>query len=167
MSTGLGVLGKNMFLYCLNNPSCFIDTSGMIAVVDDIAIGFIAIVVLIVVLIFTPPIHISWTTYQSSIFKNSKQDEVDAGKGKSKSLPKQGEPNSDAELIDEKTGEVKQRRHYGEDGNAEYDIDYKHSNGDGTHKFPHTHVWKDGIRLPTNPNESGYFPSVQRRFIYV
>ena len=35
----------------------------------------------------------------------------------------------------------KQRRYYDENGRAEKDIDYKHSNGDGSHTFPHEHYW--------------------------
>ena len=53
------------------------------------------------------------------------------------SLPVKGEPNSDKHLY--KDGKLKQTRHYGPDGKAEYDIDYSHS-GD-KHKFPHKHIW--------------------------
>lgn len=61
-----------------------------------------------------------------------------------RSLPKEGTPNTDDKLYDEK-GVLKQERHYGEDGQAEYDIDYKHPD-DGTHEFPHVHFWLDGSR---------------------
>ncbi|MBQ9131761.1 MAG: RHS repeat-associated core domain-containing protein, partial [Clostridia bacterium] len=64
-----------------------------------------------------------------------------------RSLPVDGEPNSDQELYDEKG--LKQKRHYGPDGKAEYDIDYRHSNGDNSHDFPHKHVWD--WNNPKNP----------------
>lgn len=54
------------------------------------------------------------------------------------SLPARGDPNSSADLI--RDGRVKQRRYYDKDGRAEMDIDYEHTD-DGTHKFPHTHLW--------------------------
>jgi len=38
-STGQGILGNNMFAYCLNNPVNMRDPSGDIAVLDDLAIA--------------------------------------------------------------------------------------------------------------------------------
>ena len=35
----------------------------------------------------------------------------------------------------------KHRRYFDENGRAVEDIDYRHSNGDGTHIFPHRHGW--------------------------
>ncbi|WP_017471967.1 hypothetical protein [Amphibacillus jilinensis] len=61
-------------------------------------------------------------------------------KGKS-SLPKTGKPLSSKDLKDGKG--VKQRRYYNKKGNAELDIDYRHS---GNYKFPHRHTWKNGVR---------------------
>ena len=52
-------------------------------------------------------------------------------------LPTTGEPDSDQNLEDE-TG-LKQTRHYGSDGKADYDIDYHHPGKH--HKFPHKHKW--------------------------
>lgn len=48
-------------------------------------------------------------------------------------------PNSSADLL-KKDGSVKQRRYYDEDGRAEMDIDFDHTD-DNTHKFPHIHLW--------------------------
>lgn len=39
----------------------------------------------------------------------------------------------------------KQRRHYDENGSADYDIDFNHPD-DGTHEFPHVHKWTNGKR---------------------
>lgn len=44
VSTDQGVLGNNMFVYCLNNPVKYTDYTGAIAVVDDMAIWGIALV---------------------------------------------------------------------------------------------------------------------------
>lgn len=56
-------------------------------------------------------------------------------------LPATGQPpNSSADKLNP-DGSVKQRRYYGPDGRALEDIDYNHSNGDGTHTFPHRHSW--------------------------
>ena len=48
-------------------------------------------------------------------------------------------PNSSADLLNP-DGSVKQRRYYGADGRAEMDIDFNHTD-DGTHTFPHIHLW--------------------------
>lgn len=50
-------------------------------------------------------------------------------------------PNSVQSLYSKKTGKKKQTRFFDKDGRARYDIDYSHSNGDGSHKFPHRHIW--------------------------
>ena len=47
-------------------------------------------------------------------------------------------PNSSADLLNP-DGSIKQRRYYGEDGKAQMDIDYNHTD-DGTHDFPHIHI---------------------------
>ena len=51
--------------------------------------------------------------------------------------PMDDELNTDRHLRDEKG--IKQTRHYGPDGRAEYDIDYRHTGP--KHKFPHKHKW--------------------------
>lgn len=48
-------------------------------------------------------------------------------------------PNSSADLLNP-DGSAKQRRYYGEDGKAQMDIDFNHTD-DGTHEFPHIHIW--------------------------
>ena len=60
--------------------------------------------------------------------------------GRCGSLKAKGTPNSSVDL---KSGEGKmlQRRFYGEDGKVILDIVFSHGNGDGTHIFPHKHIW--------------------------
>lgn len=60
------------------------------------------------------------------------------------SLDKTGEPNSSKDLKDS-NGELKQRRYYDKNGNADMDIDYKHG-GNGKEPFPHRHDWNNGVR---------------------
>lgn len=55
-------------------------------------------------------------------------------------MPAKGEPNSSVDKLNP-DGTIKQRRYYGQNGKAIEDIDYNHSNGDGTHDFPHRHLW--------------------------
>ena len=55
------------------------------------------------------------------------------------SLPTKHEPNSSMDLNDAEG--TKQRRYFGKDGRAVEDIDYRHSNGDNSHVFPHRHSW--------------------------
>ena len=55
------------------------------------------------------------------------------------SLPTRHDSNSSLDLDDDQG--TKQRRYYGEDGRAVEDIDYRHSNGDNSHTFPHRHGW--------------------------
>lgn len=59
------------------------------------------------------------------------------------SLPTKGDPYSSKDLKDSKG--TKQRRYYDKNGNADMDIDYRHSD-DGTHTFPHRHDWNNGKR---------------------
>ena len=53
--------------------------------------------------------------------------------------PTEHEPNSSMDLNDAEG--TKQRRYFGKDGRAVEDIDYRHSNGDNSHVFPHRHSW--------------------------
>ncbi len=55
-------------------------------------------------------------------------------------------PNSSADLLNP-DGSVKQRRYYDEEGRAKMDIDFNHSD-DGTHVFPHIHLWDWGKKPP-------------------
>ena len=64
-------------------------------------------------------------------------DSEDSTEDKNNKLPKKSDPNSDKHLYDEKG--LKRTRHYGQDGRAEYDIDYHHPGK--KHKFPHKHKW--------------------------
>lgn len=60
-------------------------------------------------------------------------------------LPTSNTPYSSKDLKDSK-GNLKQRRYYGKNGQADEDIDYRHGNGDGSHTFPHRHKWINGRR---------------------
>jgi len=53
-----------------------------------------------------------------------------------------GDPESSKDYAP--AGELKQRRYYNHNGNADLDIDYKHNDQAGSHTFPHRHDW-DGI----------------------
>ena len=126
VSTGQGIIGFNMFAYCLNNPVNFKDTSGYYAekaggVVGG-AIGLIDSILL------------------------------SENKNNSNGLPKTGEPGS-SQTLPNPDGTPKQKRWYGPDGEAVRDRDYNHS---GDVPFPHDHEWKDGKRqkdhLPPSPD---------------
>ncbi|MDO4587896.1 MAG: minor capsid protein, partial [Planctomycetia bacterium] len=56
-----------------------------------------------------------------------------------RSFTRQGEPNSSVDFI--KQNDLKKRRFYDQDGNADWEIDYQHQDSRGTHEFPHIHVW--------------------------
>ena len=51
-----------------------------------------------------------------------------------------GEKNTSVDLYSE-DGKLLQRRFYGEDKRAILDVDFSHGDGDGTHSFPHIHIW--------------------------
>jgi len=55
---------------------------------------------------------------------------------------RRGDPESSKDYAP--AGELKQRRYYNRNGDADMDIDYLHSDLDGSHTFPHRHNW-DGI----------------------
>ncbi|MDQ0719723.1 hypothetical protein QF049_000984 [Paenibacillus sp. W4I10] len=61
-------------------------------------------------------------------------------------LDRTGKPRSSEDLYDTRVG-LKQRRYYDKNGNADEDIDYDHSNADGSHTFPHRHKWINGDRF--------------------
>ena len=75
--------------------------------------------------------------------KGGESDSNGNSKKRQTSLPPEGEANTDADLYDE-NGDLKQTRHSGADGKAEYDIDYNHG---GNHDFPHRHNW-DWTQIP-------------------
>ena len=148
-----------MYLYCANNPINLIDPMG-----QSIAIISVGIIVVAVVGIAIIPLE-TWQTMgemvgaiasgivdinkdvvkyiKDSSSKNVKVKNNDTSNSKSKkqskSLPNVSEPNTSLDLKG-RDGSLKLRRHYGPDGRAIKDIDYKHPD-DGTHKFPHEHDW--------------------------
>ncbi len=63
-----------------------------------------------------------------------------ATQGRIGSLKTKDKPNSSIDLYD-KNGNLLQRRFYGKDGKATLDVDFSHGNGDGSHTFPHKHIW--------------------------
>ncbi len=172
ISTGTGLLGYNMFSYCNNNPVLNIDSTGKnaeavlkawtlgmpwLTLVDGpLPVGDITYVVIMVILILTTPCDDSLVLpdfNELELESNSNDDtnNTNSNTENERKLPITGEPNSDRELYDEEG--LKQKRHYGPDGRAEYDIDYRHQNSDGTHKFPHRHDW-DWTKNP--PRSKGY-----------
>ncbi len=161
-STGQGFLGCNMFAYCLNNPVNYLDGYGRYAMAaartwaetmwwlsgidGPIPVGDIificGLVALVLICESNKPVQIP-TIYCDDSPESKKNDGAT-------SLPTEGEPNSDDELYDNE-GNLKQKRHYGPDGKAEYDIDYSHG---GNHSFPHKHEWdwtQSPPRLPSKP----------------
>jgi hypothetical protein len=57
-------------------------------------------------------------------------------------LGRRGDPESSKDYAP--GGDLKRRRYYDINGNADLDIDYKHTDPAETHTFPHRHNW-DGI----------------------
>ena len=88
-----------------------------------------------------------------SVTENEDNKETEKSKDNPKSLPTTSEPNSDQHLYDEDG--LKQTRHYGPDGKAEYDIDYRHPGEN--HKFPHKHVWDWSKSDPRGPAIDIYY----------
>ena len=87
-----------------------------------------------------------------SVTEEGNKDSSTESNDKSNSLPTTGEPNSDQHLYDENG--LKQTRHYGPDGEAEYDIDYRHPGKN--HHFPHKHVWDWSKPNPRGPENDIY-----------
>ena len=58
-STGQGIIGHNMYTYCLNNPLSYTDPNGEIAIFDDILVVILVFVVGYVTIgfLFSPPIQ--------------------------------------------------------------------------------------------------------------
>ena len=137
VSTGQGLLGHNMFVYCLNNPIKYVDDDGYVA------------------------------TWKQGNDGNGITFYSDAGTGtpikqnnQPGSLPYNGEPGSSQELY-KPDGSVKQKRWYGPDGTPERDRDYDHP---GNGEFPHDHEWQKGKRgkehLPPSPDYEFSFDPV-------
>ncbi|QNR70346.1 hypothetical protein IAQ67_06060 [Paenibacillus peoriae] len=86
---------------------------------------------------------------QEKSYQDAKQRGVPAGTHSEKHPPFNklginGKSRSSEDLYDSKG--LKQRRYYDKNGNADEDIDYDHSNADGSHTFPHRHKWVNGRR---------------------
>ena len=55
VSTGQGILGNNMFAYCLNTPTNYLDPSGTIALIDDTIILSVAVVAIFAIAVLAVP----------------------------------------------------------------------------------------------------------------
>ena len=161
-----------MYVYCDNSPVINIDSTGKthdtlvqtwtigmswLNFIDGpLPVGEIFYLGILAILILTRPIDdssifVDFKELESQIDSNEDSDNTSSTTPNGHNLPVTGEPNSDRELYDEEG--LKQVRHYGPDGKAEYDIDYRHQNADGTHKFPHKHNW-DWTKKP--PRSKGF-----------
>ena len=147
-----------MFAHCNNNVVNCTDPSGYLFGVDDVVLCGVSILLVVVVvpILMPPPVILQ----ESQIYEHltgiaDKISTLLQAKKKPQSLPKKGEPNSEQELLNE-DGTVKQRRHYDENGDADYDIDFNHQD-DGTHEFPHVHKWSNGKRPHTSIPFSEFF----------
>lgn len=78
--------------------------------------------------------------YEEAKDDGKKTDNHEVVEGE-RSLPARGQDPYSSKDLKDSDGDIKQRRYYGEDGNAEMDIDYKHEDGDNSHTFPHRHDW--------------------------
>ena len=164
------MLGYNMFAYCNNNPVNYYDPTGQAAA--EIFYGWIVgagsaaaaeptpvgEIVLVVGAIIIGGIWLAEELGEIGENSNDKLSEPpksitepdnnnETDEENKTSLPTEGDPNSDAELYDKKG--LKQRRHYGPDGKAEYDIDFRHSGE--KHIFPHKHYWDWTKKMPRGP----------------
>ncbi len=155
VSTNQGLISQNLYIYCNNNPIIYTDSFGenaetigwwagtmwWLCCADTVLpIGDIIYGGILLILAIETASTMSIPDLPTLTFDET--NNIDSNKDKSKEghkLPTDGEPNSDQDLHDENG--KKQTRHYGPDGKAEYDIDYRHPNSDNTHKFPHKHTW--------------------------
>ena len=168
LQTGEGLLDKNMYAYCQNNPIIYIDTNGeVITFAGAILLGILGIGTIASVPQDTWNAagesfssFIDSIAYSKKSTKNSNRKYTSANKqiapnnkkknkiqkrtvvrGREMKIPTKAEPNSVWELFTAE-GRLKQRRFFGPDGRATKDIDYKHRDDDNTHIFPHEHKWR-------------------------
>ena len=163
VSTGKSILQCNVYAYCYNNSIKYADPNGNVAIVDDVVLmGTVLLAGLGFVALLNIPAIKGMVVKSSQAMLDAvkavasfKLKPLQARKEPSRSLDQKGDPNTDADLLDE-SDELKQRRHYGSDETAEYDIDYKHQD-DGTHVFLHVHTWTNGKRSKESIPYSEYF----------
>ena len=169
------LLGYNMYAYCNNNPVMFFDPTGQsaadvltwwitvggtTAAVEPTVAGEIILVAgaLIIGCVVVGQEVIDLVKSADEAKPDTKQEdppqsiadseEVEKDNTHSNNdnkLPTTDTPNTDKSIYDDKG--LKQTRHYGSDGKAEYDIDYHHPGKN--HKFPHKHNWTWDVNGPT------------------
>ena len=135
--------GLNLYAYCANNPVVYYDPSGQNFIsklkdlCNNLGVTFPE---------DTPAEKIS-DALNSDDFIDSLQPtnnhNIVAGETK---LPANDQPNSSADLLNP-DGSVKQRRYYDDEGKPILDVDFNHTD-DGTHKFPHVHIWDWSKKVP-------------------
>jgi len=167
------MLGYNMYLYCNNNPINFYDPTGEngeaimgtwvasmwwlnfidgpIPIGDIIFwVGCIVAGIIIVaeatVLLEGMDEPITEPTPDTDNSEDSSDADDAHNKVTGRHLLPKGEPNSDSDLYDEEG--LRQTRHYGPDGWAEYDIDYRHQDSHNNHTFPHRHNFDWSTKPP-------------------
>ena len=127
------ILGYNLFAYCMNNPVNMSDPTGNRPKWIEKAANWVNKNIIQPVKNFFSP---------SSAVADT-----------ANSLPPTGKPGS-SQTLPNPDGTPKQKRWYGQDGNAVRDRDYNHPGKDIS--FPHDHEWKNGQRqedhLPPSPD---------------
>ena len=143
--TGDGILDKNMYAYCMNNPVNFVDEMGNFAVTASAALisGLKVILSLTATAVSLATIgevvqymsekpssgskkkKTNTTSKSKTVEKSNKTTKPGTNDNTSSRLPKEGKPNSE-QVLKNPDGSIKQRRFYGPDGKATKDIDYNH-----------------------------------------
>jgi len=77
-------------------------------------------------------------------FIANSEAQSDSADGVRRSLPKGGPPY---EVLPNPDGTAKQERWRTREGEPVRDRDWNHPDDDGTHDFPHDHIWEDGRRV--------------------
>ncbi len=132
VSTGQGLLGYNMFAYCMSNPVNMFDSSGSWPKWIETAAGWINENIIQPVKDFFSP------STQSNVVNSSSHD--------ANRRPNEGEPGS---TFIAPNGD---RRTYGPDGKPEHDYDHDDHGQPNQHPHDpnggHNHDWKNGKRGP-------------------